>query len=635
MDEKTLKPQIDDGLAFDLQSPDGHLRLEFFKRPDGTGRMCLMYQVSYKGTPVILPSELEIQLDNHLSELALALPVEQRRHWCENLIPQEVERTSRDAWWEPVYGERSRIRDLYNQMTVRLVKENRPNYVLLLVFRAYNEGIAFRYYFPEDPTAVYYHIVAENTAFTLPPETAAWFTPWAQGPYRRLPLRNWPDECERPLTLELANGLHLCLAEAAMVDYARTNFTLHPTLPDTIVTSLYSPVDTITPFGTPWRVIMVARTPGALLENNDILLNLNAPCALEDTSWIKPGKVLRCMKLSTACAKACIDFAAAHNLQYVEIDWGWYGVEREMASDARQVSVDPRLNPKGDLDLHEIITYGNKKNIGIFLYVNQRALLQQIDDILPLYKSWGVKGVKFGFVQVGSHRWSVWLHEAVKNAADFELLVDIHDEYRPTGFSRTYPNLLTQEGIRGNEEMPDAAHNATLPFTRFIAGAGDYTVSYYKQKGLGDFHGKQIQTTSAHQLALAAIYYSPLQFLFWYDLPSDHQGEPEIEFFEKIPTVWDETRVLNGRIGEYATVARRSGNQWFLGAVTNHEERRLTIPLDFLERGKCYTAAIYRDDASMPTRTRVRIERISVASSQELTMDLSPSGGQAVWFYPE
>ena len=634
MKTERLNTLSDRGLEYELHSPDGNLSLVFFQQKNEAGRMGLYYRVDYKSTPVVLPSELEIQLDNHLSELALALPVERRAHWCENLVAREVERTERDAWWEPVYGERSRIRDHYHQMTVRLVKEDCAHYELHLVFRAYNEGVAFRYYFPEDPTAVYYHIVAENTSFALPAGTQAWFTPWAQGPYQRLPLRDWPDEAERPLTLELAGGLFVCLAEAAMVDYARTNFKLHPTRPDTLLTSLYSGVDTITPFGTPWRVVMVAETPGVLLENNAILLNLNPPCAIADTSWIKPGKVLRSMTLSTACIKSCIDFAAAHNLQYVEIDWGWYGVEREMASDARQVNVDPRLNPKGDLDLQESIACGNEKGIGIILYVNQRALLQQIDDILPLYKSWGVAGVKFGFVQVGSHRWSVWLHEAVKKAADFELLVDIHDEYRPTGFSRTYPNLLTQEGIRGNEEMPDAAHNATLPFTRFIAGAADYTIAYYKQKGLGDFHGKQIQTTSAHQLALAAIYYSPLQFLFWYDLPSDYQGEPEVEFFEAIPTVWDETRVLNGQIGEYVTVARRSGAQWFVGAITNHEARQLTIPLDFLEPGRRYAAVVYRDDATMPARTRVRTERLAAEAAQTLTMALPPSGGQAVRFYP-
>lgn len=626
--------QTEQSVGTQLQSPDKSYLLTFARKTDEAGRFCLYYCIAYKGQPIILESELEIRLDNHLSELALALPPERLDHWCENLTIREIVRSSRDTWWEPVYGERSRVRDHYNEMTVRLFKPERPNYELHLIFRAYDEGIALRYFFPEDPMGVYYHITAEHTEFTLPRETKAWFTPWAQGPYTLLPLQNWPDESERPLTLELENGLFVCLTEAAMVDYARTTFHLHPTKPDTILTSLYSGVDCITPFKTPWRVIMAADRPGDLIEHNDLILNLNPPCEIKDVSWIKPGKVIRDMTVSTAGAKACIDFAAAHNLQYVEIDWGWYGVERVFASDARKADVDPRINPKKDFDLHEVIRYGEVKGIGIFLYVNQRALLRQLDEILPLYQHWGIKGIKFGFVQVGSHRWSVWLHEAVKKAALYQLLVDIHDEYRPTGFSRTYPNLLTQEGIRGNEEMPDATHNATLPFTRYIAGAADYTISYYKKKGLDDFYGKQIQTTSAHQLALAVIYYSPLQFFFWYDRPGDCQDEPEIEFFEQVPTVWDETCVLQGQIGQYITVARRSGEQWFVGTITGNADRVLEIPLNFLPAGRTYTASIYRGDPGAVSRTKVSIERRQVTAAQRLEVQLPPSGGEAMWIRP-
>lgn len=595
--------------------------------------MC--YRIFYKQQPVILESELDISLDNHLSELALGLKTDEHKRWCENLVIKNISQTTNDTHWNPVYAERSRIRDHYNRTVIELVKDDYPSYELHLVIRAYNEGIAFRYYFPENPTAVYYHITAENTQFTFPPETKAYFTSWAQGDYKCLHLCDWPDESERPLTLKLESGQYACLTEAQMVDYARTKFKLHDKKPDTIVTSLYGSVDLITPFGTPWRVVMVTDKPGGLIENNFIILNLNPPCQIEDTSWIKPGKVIRDMTVSTGGAKACIDFAAEHNLQYIEIDWGWYGVERILASDATKVDVDPRLNPNKDLDLQEVIKYGQQKGIGVIVYVNQRALLRQIDEIFPLYKSWGLKGVKFGFVQVGSHRWTTWLHEAVKKAADHQLIVDIHDEYRPTGFSRTYPNLLTQEGIRGNEEMPDAAHNCILPFTRYIAGAADYTISYYKQKGIGDFNGKTIRTTSAHQLALAVIYYSPLQFLFWYDRPSDYRNEPEIEFFEQVPVVWDETKVLQGEIGEYITMARRNGRDWFVGTITNNDKRKLSISLDFLEKGKDYTARIYSDDPSVPTRTHVKIEQRTVNASVTLDATISPSAGHAVWLRPE
>lgn len=619
----------------EVSSPNGLLTLVFHLKECGDGTNRLYYQLLYKNKPVILESELDINLDNHLSELALGFEPDKHKRWCENLVIEDMEEESFDEVWEPVYGEKNRIRDNYNRLTVRLVKDDEPTYRLWLIFRVYNEGLAFRYFFPEDPKGVYYKITEENSQFTMPSETKAYFCIWAQGDYNYLPLKNWTDRSERPLTMKLANGLYVCLTEARMVDYARTHFKLSETRPDTVVTSLYSGVDTITPFATPWRVVMVAERPGELVENNHIILNLNPPCRIEDTSWIKPGKVIREMTLSTKGAKACVDFAAEHNLQYIEIDWGWYGVEKVFASDAGKVDVDPSLNPNKDLNLQEVIQYAEAKNIGVFVYVNQRALLKQIDEIFPLYKKWGLKGVKFGFVQVGSHRWTVWLHEAVKKAARNRLMVDIHDEYRPTGFSRTYPNLLTQEGIRGNEEMPTATHNTILPFTRFIAGAADYTISYYKQQGISDFNGKTIQTTSAHQLALAVIYYSPLQFLFWYDVPSDYQGEPEIEFFEQVPTVWDETRVIQGEIGEYITTARRKGSDWFIGTITNNDARKLTVPLEFLPEGKQYTAKIYSDDESVKTRTKVRVDTKSVNKTETITADLKPSGGQAVWLKPE
>ena len=212
-------------------------------------------------------------------------------------------------------------------------------------------------------------------------------------------------------------------------------------------------------------------------------------------------------------------------------------------------------------------------------------------------------------------------------------MVDIHDEYRPTGFSRTYPNLLTQEGIYGNECMPDANHNTILPFTRFLAGAADYTICYYHQAGMKNVKG--IKTTSAHQMALAVLYYSPLQFVFWYDKPSDYQGEPEMEFFENLPTVWDTTTVLLGEIGKYAAIARKSNDRWFLGCITNNEGRTLDIPMDFLDRKKNYIASLYTDGGeAVPTRTHVRIERRTVRSTSVIKADLKPSGGMAMEILP-
>jgi alpha-glucosidase len=329
--------------------------------------------------------------------------------------------------------------------------------------------------------------------------------------------------------------------------------------------------------------------------------------------------------LTTAGGKACVDFAVAHNLQYVEYDAGWYGHEYGDEADARTVSVDPKRS-KGPLDLPAVIAYARQRGIGILLYVNRRALERQLDEILPLYESWGVKGVKYGFVQVGSQRWTAWLHEAVRKAAEHHLMVDVHDEYRPTGYSRTYPNLMTQEGIRGNECMPTAGENLVLPFTRMLCGAGDYTVCYYNNR---------IQTTHAHQLAAAVVFYSPWQFLFWYDRPSAYQGEREIEFFEHVPTVWDDTRIVNGKIGEYVSIARRSGRDWFIGTMNGMEPRKLDIPLTFLDPDQDYVAHVYSDgDPDDRTRTHVRIARRSVDCRTILTAEMPGSGGQAVRITP-
>ena len=226
--------------------------------------------------------------------------------------------------------------------------------------RAYDAGVALRFAFPENPKGSYYRVVSEDTEFAFPAGTRAWFHGWAQAPYRLLPLRDWPDQSERPLTLELPNGpkggLHVALLEAQMVDYARTKFKLSATRPDTLVTAMHDPADLISPFATPWRGIMVARTPGRLVENNDFILNLNEPSRIADPSWIQPGKIMRVMTQTTAAAKANIDFAARHQLQYILFDWKWYGPAFSFSSDATQVAIP-------DFDLPAIIDYAKARGI--------------------------------------------------------------------------------------------------------------------------------------------------------------------------------------------------------------------------------------------------------------------------------
>lgn len=606
------------GTKLTVQSPDKSIVVNFYQKELTDSTKAMFYTVSFNDKPVITESELDIQLDNHLSEQAMALKVDKHAKWCENLTIIGTETGSKDTSWKPVYGERNIIRDNYHTITIHLVKADNPIYKINVEIRAYNEGAAIRYFFPENEKGTYYRVMAENTEFALPENTKAWFTGWAQGKYSLLPLKSWPQESERPLTLELNNGLYACLAEAQMVDYARAKFMLHATKPNTVVTSMYTPADLISPVPTPWRVIMVAESAGQLAMNNDLLLNLNLPSKIKDESWIKPGKIMRVMTQTTKDAFENIDFAVKHNLQYILFDWKWYGPAFSFQSDATKVAIP-------NFDLPGIIEYGKKKGVGVWLYVNLQGLYSQSDSLFSVYKKWGVKGVKFGFVQIGSHRWTTWIEEMFKKAAENQIMVNVHDDWRQTGEQRTWPNLMTAEGIRGNEEMPDATHNTVLPFTRYMAGAADYTLCYYD---------KRIKTTHAHQLAMAAVYYSPIQTLYWYDKPSLSNNEPELEFWDKIPTNWDDTKYLQGKPGESVTVARRSGENWFIGTLNNDSAKTINLSFGFLPKGKKYTATIYSDDDKINTATKVAVKKITVTSESNLEATLKAAGGQAIWLTP-
>jgi alpha-glucosidase len=614
-----------------LSSPDGAYEFSFYQKQIAVGEKQMYYTLSYKGKPVVEESELGILIENQTFESALAVPNDTCKVWGENLNYTGIQRTSFDETWKPVYGEHTAIRNNYHEMTVSFRKGEAPihpagdgydknkSYYMNIIVRVYNEGVAVRYHFPEPSNGLFLHIVGEQTQFAMPEGTVAYYEPWAQGPYSLLPLKDWKGQSERPLTMKLTNGLTVAIAEAQMTDYARMKLSLNTTKPNTLQATIYSSVDVIPAYSTPWRVIMAAEKPVDLITNKDIIFNLNPENALKDVSWIKPGKAIRVAKVTQEDAKKNVDFAAERGLQYIHLDAGWYGSEMKMSSQATKVS-DTK-----DLNIPELTAYAATKGIGLWVYVNQRALIQQLDSILPLYKKWGIKGIKFGFVQVGNQCWTTWLHEAVKKCAEYGLMVDIHDEYRPTGFSRTYPNLMTQEGVRGNEEMPDANHNTILPFTRYLAGPADYTICYYNTR---------VKNTHAHQLALSVVYYSPVQFMYWYDQPSAYQGEPEIEFFDKVKTVWDDTKVIDGQVGEYITVTRRSGDEWFVGSITNTQARKITIPTSFLEKGKKYTVKIYQDDDKVQTRTKVGILERKIKGGEVMSFNLKASGGVAIMITP-
>ncbi len=599
--------------SVEVNSPDGHFKL-LFKIDEKLGAS---YSVTYKGKEVIVPSGLGIGVIDT----------------TQNIQIDFVKTTKTDNVWVPAYGEKNQYPDKYQESFIAL-KGAGANFNLRI--RAYNEGVAFRYEFPKYRGK----IQREKTEFSLPPYANVWASKMAQSEIEKIKVSEIDTIIERPLLIELKDSLFAAIGEAGLVDYSRMKFKSKPDKPGTLISELDSLVQLSNSVNkTPWRFIMAGERPAQLLENNYLLLNLNEENKIEDTSWIRPGKIIRESTLTTKGGIACVDFAAKHNLQFIEFDAGWYGNEYDETSDATTITIDPNRS-NGPLDLLGVIEYAKSKNIGVILYVNRRSMEKQLDDVLPLLSSWRVSGLKYGFVNVGSQEWTSWLHDAVRKAADHKLMVDIHDEYRPTGYSRTYPNLMTQEGIRGDEEAPKNSMVLNTLFTRMIAGAGDQTNCYFATRV------EERMSSHASQLAKAVCIYSPWQFLYWYDRPegSDAEGPgaggtksfiqevPELAFYDALPTVWDDTKIIDGYPGEYGVVVRRSGNDWFLGALTGVKGRKLDIALDFLDQGKTYEATIYSDDENSQTITKVKIDKRNVKFSDTINYEVLKQNGLAIHF---
>lgn len=601
-------------------SPNGKFKIAV-STEKGTGQ--LVYQVFYMDEEVVKTSKLGFLLAGG-DTLGTGLAIQ-------SVVQKTVQQS-----WKPLYGERNEYPENYSESLLVLADAVSGEVKLNLEVRAYDEGVAFRYGFPGQGEV---KIVEELTQFSLDPNAKAWATPMSQGTIAKVSVADITERTERPLLVQNSETQYLAIGEAAQIDYARMKLIGDGS--GVLQASLGSEVVDTAPFNTPWRFIMAGRSAGELLEKNYLILNLNEPSKIEDTSWIKPGKVIRDLTLTTDGAKAFIDFAVKHNLQYVIESAGWYGDEFTKEADASTVTVDPKRST-GPLDMQEVIRYGKEKGIDIMVYVNRNQMEKQLDQILPLYEEWGIKGIKYGFVRTGDQKWSSWMHEAVRKAADHKMVLSIHDDYRPVGYTRTYPNLMTQEGIRGDEESPTNEHTLKTMFTRMLAGAGDNTVCYFAPR-------VEEMGSHASQLAKSVCLYSPLLWLYWYDRPIEAgfksggagnsksviEEVPELEFFDKLPTVWDETKVIHSEVGVLGTIARRNGDNWFVGSMNGPTDRLLSIPLNFLESGKEYEATIFYDDENVKTVTRVGVEKMVVTNKTEIIRDVFNNNGVAILLTPK
>ena len=607
------------------------------------------YRVAYKGNPVLVDSPLGLDFKD-------AAPLDQ------NFEITATDRRAADNTWENKLGARRRIPDRYNQLSVSLRERGAPARRLDIFFRAYDEGIAFRYFLPRQDGLEKFTLAAENTGFYFARDIHAFalnlggYTTSYETDYHRVGLdRIKPTSIVAlPLLVELSQGPWVALLEADLTDYAGMYVGGVPGVKNALVSKL-SPLPKrsdeavvgSTPKFSPWRVLLVNSRPGGLVENNYLILNLNPPSLLPDASWIQPGKAAwdwwsgsfaRDVKfkpgMNTETMMHYVDFAARHQFEYMLVDAGWYPAHDY----THPVDI---LHHTPETDVPRIIDYATKKGVKVLLWVFWGALDKQMDEALSLYAKWGAAGVKIDFMDRDDQEMVNFYEEVVRKAAEHHLTVDFHGAYKPTGLRRTYPNLLTREGVMGLEyskwsDRITPEHDVTLPFTRMLAGPMDYTPGGFRNATRQQFKAVNVepmtQGTRAHELAKYVVYQSALAMVS--DHPEAYENQPGIEFIEKVPTVWDDTKVLSGEPAKYLTIARQKGDAWFVGSMTNWDARDVEIPLGFLGTGE-YEAEIFADGADADTvATSLDVTKKRVTSNDKLNVHLAPGGGLAVILTP-
>ena len=635
-----------------VASPNGKVKISFVLKSNPQPYLPgvrAYYRVTYNSVPVLTDSPLGLDFEG-------APPLDQ------GFEITGTDLSSHDERWNNPLGALRNVPDQYNQLRVSLQEKQAPGRRVDVIFRAYNEGAAFRYFLPQQNALDKFTLMDENTGFYFASDASAFalnkgrFNTDNEGEYSQTDLKSIKpvSVINLPLLVDIPGGPWVALLEADLTDYAGMYVGGAPGFTHALVSKL-SPgperVDQVvtgsTPKVTPWRVLLMNDRPGGLIETNYLILDLSAPSAIGDTSWITPGKaawdwwsgdfdrnVAFKPGMNTATMEHYIDFAAEHHLEYMLVDAGWYPAQ-DYTHPGNILTYVPEVN------VPEIIAHGKQKGVKVLLWVYWEAMDKHMDEALDLYSKWGAAGIKVDFMNRDDQYMVNFYERLARKTAEHHLVLDYHGAYEPTGLRRTYPNLLTREGVMGLEynkwsTRVTPEHNVTIPFTRMLAGPMDYTPGCFNNATRQQFQARDLdpmcQTTRAQQLAMYVVYESELVMLS--DYPEIYDHTPEMEFLEKVPTVWDETKVIKGEPAQYVTVARRHGNRWFLGAMTNGEARDLEIPLDFLGAGE-YEALIFADGVDADkVATSVAVNKKRVGSGDRLTLHMAPGGGGAMIFTP-
>jgi len=651
-----------------VASPDGRTQVSVAIRDGG-----LYYSIDRDGRALFLPSRLGLAFRG-MPPLTDSLRI------------VDSARSTHDETWTQAWGEVAHVRDHHNELSVSLVETAPPGRRFTVVFRVFDDGLGFRYELPKQAGLEEFAITDELTEFTLEDDARAWWIPSNRPRLDRSEMlfSSSPvsvlDSVQTPLTLETRDGKSfIVIHEANLVDYARM-FLAGPRMQSRTLRVALAPyadgtkVYGRTPFVTPWRTIQLADRATDLAPSV-LGLNLNPPSVIPNTSWIKPmkyvgiwwGMHIGTMTWSsgpkhgatTANTKRYIDFAAANGLGGVLVE-GWnVGWDGDWIQNRNAFSF---TKPYPDYDLAEVARYAHEKGVKLIVHNETSGGLEnyerQMDSAFALYHSLGLDAIKSGYVTdlVGeghSHygQYMVRHHRhVIEKAAQYGIMLDVHEPIHDTGERRTYPNMMSREGARGQEYNAWSAeggnppeHETILFFTRMLDGPMDFTPGIFDiliERGTGRPRRPdepRPRTTLAKQLALYVVLYSPLQMAA--DLPENYEHQPAFQFIRDVAVDWDTTRVLAGKIGDYVVVARRerNGPSWYIGAITDEEGRTFDVPLTFLTPGRKYVAEIYADGPGANWLTNplpVSISKRPVDSTTRLRIVLAPGGGQAIRIGP-
>ncbi len=665
----SCQKNINDDTLPEIFSPNKNIRLNVSLTEEGG----VAYSVFWKNQLLIDTSSMGFDFLD-------AAPIK------DQITITDIEKSSFDEEWEMVVGEQAKVRNNYNRLLVSFQEEKTTQRIFQLEFKVYNDGLGFRYLFPEQQGMDSVIIMDENTEFKLTGDHTCWWQPGDWDIYEHLyntsafskidaiskrgaaVAQSYIPEnaVNTPVTMKTKEGLYLSFHEANLSDYSGMTLKVDTTemimISELVGSEKAYKVKTKTPFQSPWRTIQIAEKAGDLIESK-LIVNLNEPLQIENTEWIQAMKYVGIWwemhigkstwdnksgrhGANTENTKKYIDFAAQNGIQAVLAE-GWnIGWEPDVPFDY--------VTPYDDFDLPGLIEYAAEKGVKLIshheTFSDVRGYEKQLDTAFSQLKKLGVHAVKTGYVtQIqpkGEYHHGQFMvnhyRKVIELAAANQVMVNAHEPIKPTGLRRTYPNIISQEGIRGQEFnafspiLNPPEHTVIFPFTRMLAGPIDFTPGIFNLKFDEYKKENQVNTTLSKQLALYVIIYSPIQMAA--DLPEHYEGHPAFKFIEDVPVNWDITKVLNGEIGEFLTITRKEKGKdnWFLGSITDEQAREIKIKLDFLSEQKTYKAIIYQDAGNShydKNPTAFQIKEMDVNNGMTLNLKLAEGGGTAISFF--